>query len=212
MYIVFKGTDEWFEKHPQLKEKFKKTYKTIYEAAHEYAVHMDELVKDRTNDSLEIEISENLLKQTLIDAFDDLLRLTNYHPTDKPNPIKEMSYIVFWLVHRKPIRLVSEDIIKNDKLTDIARTRLLFINEEFGVKLLINSIFTGKQENGMFSSVKDEAQKQLKYYKRFLLYYLIYRLDSPKALEAMALGCTIYPIWNVNPVIWDNPEDTEHDF
>lgn len=68
-----------------------------------------------------------------------LLRLTNYHPTNEPNPIKEMSYLVFWLVGHKPIRLVSEEIVLNEKLSDMARTRSLFINEEFGVKLLMNA-------------------------------------------------------------------------
>ncbi len=212
MHIVFKKIDEWFEKEPDLKQKFQDTYKMIYESAKNYAVHMQEVAREKANMPTKIEISEQLLRQSLIDAFDDLLRLTNYHPTKEPNPIKEMSYIVYWLMRRKPIRLVSEDIVVSGKLSDMARTRFLFINEEFGVKLLINSAFIGKREKSVCEHIHDEAEKQLKYYKRFLLYYLVYRMESAKSLEAMMLGCTIHPIWEVDPVIWSEPKDPEQEF
>lgn len=209
VHIVFKRIDEWFEKDPGLKREFQETYKTIYIAAKKYAVRMNEMAQNKAGVSVKIEISEQLLKQSLIDAYDDLLRLTNYHPTKEPNPIKKTAYIVYWLVRRNPIRLVSEEIVMNDKLSDIARTRFLFINEEFGTKLLINAAFIGKKEKDICEHIRDEAEKQLRYYKRFLLYYLVYRMDSPKALEAMVLGCTIHPIWEVDPIIWSEPEELE---
>lgn len=209
MHIVFKKIDEWFEKDPDLMQEFQDTYKTIYVSAKNYAVRMNEMAQEKAGVTVKIEISEQLLKQSLIDAFDDLLRLTDYHPTKYPNPIKKMSYIVYWLMRHKPIRLVSEEIVTNEKLSDMARTRFLFINEEFGVKLLINSAFIGKKEKQVCEHIHDEAEKQLKYYKRFLLYYLVYRMDSPKALEAMILGCTIHPIWEVDPIIWSDPKEPE---
>ncbi len=205
MYLVFKDIDEWFASN-QLKSKFQDTYNTIYSAAHEFALHMNDMMQKKVAGTANISISEILLKQALIDAFDDLSRLTNYHPTKNPNPIKEMSYIAYWLVHHKPIRLVNEDIISSDNLSDIARMRLLFINEEFCVKLLMNSAFEGKEEKGISCPMVEEGKKQLMYYKRYLLYYLVYRLDSPKSLEAMILGCTIHPVWKVNPIIWSDPE------
>lgn len=212
MHIVFKKIDEWFKKDPDLKQKFQDTYKMIYVSAHKYAVHMQEVAQDRADVSIKIEISEQLLRQALIDAFDDLLRLINYHPTKEPNPIKEMAYIVYWLVRRKPIRLVSEDVVMNENLSDMARTRFLFINEEFGVKLLFNAAFIGKKEKSICAHAHNEAERQLKYYKRFLLYYLVYRMDSAKSLEAMMLGCTIHPIWEVDSVIWSDPKEPEQEF
>ena len=128
MHIVFKNMDEWFEKDSDLKNKFKDTYCTILEAAHDYAKCLNSTAVQKTGLSIEIYISEQLLKQTLIDAFDDLLRLKNYHPTTDPNPIKEMSYIVYWLLRHKPITLMTEEIVLNEKLKDIARARYLFIN------------------------------------------------------------------------------------
>lgn len=217
MYVVFKDTEEWFEKDFNLKKKFQSTYKVILTAARENAVKMKTLAEEKTGQTIEIHISEQLLKQSLIDAFDDLLRLTNYHPTDDPNPIKEMSYIVYWLVRHKPIHLVTEDIVMSEKLTDMAKARFLFINEYFGVKLLMGAVFKGKNEQEIFQDerlrvIHNEAKKQMRYYKRFLLYYLVYRLKSPKELEAMLLGCTIYPIWEVDPIIWKNMEHPESEF
>ncbi len=170
---------------------------------------MNKKAQEKSGEIASISISEILLKQALIDAFDDLSRLINYHPTKKPNPIKEMSYIAYWLVRHKPIRLENEDIICNEKLSDIARMRFLFLNEEFCVKLLMNSAFEGKKERHASCSMIDAGERQLRYYKRYLLYYLVYRLDSPKSLEAMILGCTIHPAWEVDPVIWSNPEENE---
>ncbi len=212
MYIVFKSMDEWLNKDPNLREKFEKTYKFVYNGAHDYAKHMRDSVKTKIGCDIKIEFSEILLKQALIDAFDDLLRLKNYHPTDEPNPIKEMSYIVYWLMRHKPIRLVTEDVVNNSALTPMARTKLLFINEEFGVKLLVNSAFEGSIEQKACSHMLNMGRSQIKYFKHFLLYYLTYRMDSPKSLEAMMLGCTVHPVWEVNPVIWNNPQISEEDF
>lgn len=211
MYLVFKSLDEWFASN-QLQYKFQDTYGTIYSAAKDFASHMNNMVQEKIAMTAKISISEILLKQALIDAFDDLSRLTNYHPTKNPNPIKEMSYITYWLVRHKSIRLDNEDIISNEKLLDIARMRLLFLNEEFGVKLLMNSAFEGKEENSISCPMIDEGKRQLKYFKRYLLYYLVYRLDSPKSLEAMILGCTIHPAWKVDPIIWSDPDKIEDIF
>ncbi|MCH5212752.1 MAG: hypothetical protein J1G06_07040 [Oscillospiraceae bacterium] len=212
MYIVFKNLDEWFKKDPDLKKKFQDTYKTIYTIAHDYAIHLNKMAQNKAGKTVKIVISEQLLKQSLIDAFDDLLRLKNYHPTKDPNPIKETAYIVYWLSRHKPIKLMTEEIVLDNNLSEIARARFLFINEEFGIKLLVNSAFTGKNEKAVCAHIHKEAKRQLKYFKHFLLYYLVYRLDSPKSLEAMMLGCTIHPVWDVDPIIWKKPERLEDDF
>lgn len=212
MYLVFKDINEWFKKEPNLRDKFKRTFDYVINCSRDFSTQINKNTLEKVHKSVSIQISDRLLTQALIDAFDDLLRLTNYHPTDEPNPIKEMSYIVYWLLRRKPIRLVSEDILGEDTLSDIFKARLLFINEEFCVKLLMNAVFEGKKEKSGFSEINDEARMQLKYYKRYLLYYLVYRIDSPKSLEAMALGCTVFPIWEVNPIIWEDAKNPIEDY
>ncbi len=212
MYIVFKNMEEWLAKDPGLQDKFNHIYNFLYVGIKQYANNIIKFVKKETGTEVVVQLSEITLKQVVIDALDDLLRLKNYHPTESPNPIKEMSYIAYWFVVRKPIRLATEDIIKDERLSEIARTKLLFINEEFGVKLLINSAFEGGVEQSTCNTMLSFGKDQIKHYKHFLLYYLIYRVDSPKSLEAMMLGCTIHPVWEVDPIIWDAPKVSEEDF
>ena len=83
MYIVFKSMDEWLKKEPNMRDKFRKTYDFVYKGAHDYAKHMSESVKQKSGFDIKIEFSEILLKQSLIDAFDDLLRLKNYEADDE---------------------------------------------------------------------------------------------------------------------------------
>ena len=110
VHIVFKSADKWFEEHKDLKSKFEKTNKSLFTTANGFAAKLDKKVYDTLSEHAEIKISEILLRQALIDAFDDLIRLTNYHPTKEPNPIKEMSYIAYWLVRHKPISLLKMKI------------------------------------------------------------------------------------------------------
>lgn len=153
-----------------------------------------------------------LLKQALIDAFDDLMRLKEYHLTTNPNRLKEMSYIVFWLLRRKPITLDPETIVSNSKLSDLLRVRLLFINESFCINLLLGATFPGPVPRENCTLCVEEGNRQLNYFKKFLLYYLVYRADSPKSIEAILMGTTIFPIWDVDPIIWSPQRDPEEDF
>ena len=204
MYIVYKDIGNWINKDPNLKTRFNHLLKFLEEAIREYSVALNKTVENKTGNSIEIKYSTQLIKQALIDAFDDLLRLKNYHPTDTPNPIKEMSYIIYWFVKRKPVMLMSEKIVDNKSLSDLTKNELLFINESFSVRLLMQATFPKKEKTGFCQHhIEDYADKQCKCFSQFLLYYLVYRVSSPKEIEAILIGCTMHPIWNVNPIIWD---------
>lgn len=211
MYIVFKGLDEWF-KRSGLETRLKNTEREIIKAIQDYILNISNFIIKKTGRQIEVLVSENLLKQALIDAYDDLKRLTNYHFTDDPNPIKEMSYIVFWLIRRKVIVLKTEDIVYDDNLTDIAKVRMIFLNEAFCVNLLLAAAFPKQVSRKNCSDLFENGIRQLKYYKRYLLYYLVYRMDSPKSLEAEVLALTVDPIYEVDPVIWASPIDPSEDF
>lgn len=212
MHIVFRNLNDWYKKEPDLKDKFQETFATILTAAKEYAGQLNTATKSKADVSIDICISEMLLKQALIDALDDLMRLKDYHITKDPNRLKEMAYIVFWILRHKPIVLLTEDVTLNTKLNDIARARLLFINESFCVHLLIGSAFPGGKQKSSCQICFGEGSRQLEYFKKFLLYYLVYRVDSPKSLEAIMMGTTIFPVWEVDPVIWSDPKPPENLF
>lgn len=221
MYTVLKNMDDFYAKAGEkiadknkakdsvekFKEKFWKTYKFLIDTAKINEKTLSKFVKEITGKEFHYAISEQLLVQLLIDAYDDLMRLTEYHPTEYPNSLKEMAYIAYWFIRRKPLIITGsyEDVIniKNENFTEMARMHILFINEYFATTLLYNSVFRSKiPKKGVGTKELENAEEQLEIFSGFLFYSLVYRVDSPKYLEAMSLACTIYPAWEVDPKIW----------
>lgn len=221
MYTVLKNMDEFYAKAGEkiadknkakdsigiFKKKFWSTYDFLQKAAEKNEIMLSEFVETKTGKEFHYAISEQLLLQTLIDAYDDLMRLTEYHPTEHPNSLKEMAYIAYWFIRRKPLIIPGsyEDIISlvNEDFTEMARMHILFINEYFATTLLNNSVFRGKRpKTDVDEGELEYAEEQLEIFNDFLFYSLVYRVDSPKYLEAMSLACTIYPAWEVDPQIW----------
>lgn len=229
LYIVFKNMEQFFtragekfsnkntpeERKKDFEDKFWNTYSFVIKSAKKTNDQLTNWVKKELHQDIQIGISEQLLKQALVDAYDDLLRLSDYHPTKTPNPIKEMAYVSFWLIKRKPLILFgeSEDIIniEDAKFTNMGRMHILFINEFFASYLLLNAAFRKKKLLDVCEHKHEEAKRQLEVFQNFLFYTLVYRVESPKYLEAMIFACTLHPVWEVDPVVWNqmNEEVTE---
>lgn len=218
MHLVFKDMDNWFKDHEErlgksdrkvsFQQKFEITYKKILSSIDRQVKAINEqLSSKKASKKINVQVSEMLLKQSLIDAFDDLARLTQYHITDDPNPIKEMAYISYWFIKRKPIVIMNEEAIFSNEINDMFKMRLEFLNEEFCIRLLIGAIFPNYTIKKEFESYKDIANNQIRVFKRSLLYYLVYRLDSPKSLESILLSMTILPTWEIEPIIWANLDE-----
>lgn len=73
------------------------------------------MVKEKTDEEIEISLSGNRLKQAVVDALDDLVRLKIYHGISAPNRLKEMSNCAYWFLKHKPMFIDEEDIIYNTK-------------------------------------------------------------------------------------------------
>jgi len=154
-------------------------------------------------ESMDIEfscmLSEDLLNQVVIDAVEDLKRVVDFHPIERPNLIKEISYLAFWWTKRKPI-FVPFDISSLD-IDDETKSQLLNINEYFLIPYISSGLFdVEKVICGHHSIAKYE--EDWKYARNFLFYYLVYRVDSPKSIEAFLAGVTLHPIWEPNSVFW----------
>lgn len=211
MYIIFKGLDEWYKKEEGLKEKFEEKYEFLEDFANDFALTVQAQVKRKTGVEIEICLSGNRLKQIVVDALDDLVRLKEYHGTSAPNRLKEMSFFAYWLLRHKPLFIDKEEIIYDTRMKKIARMRLLFINEYFVSDLIMASLFPGGRPREGCEKFREEGQKQKKYFKKYLLYYLVYRADSPKSLEAIMLGTTIFPVEEIDETIWCAPEELDEE-
>lgn len=123
----------------------------------------------------QVAISYSLLNQAVIDYFADIDRLKNFHHIDKINYIKIHAYSAHWLLRRKPIQIIQDNVEEID---------LAFINEDFVASYLMR--FLRGETYGVVIRKKDRLE-----YDEFvsnLHYVLRYRLVTPQTLETMLEG------------------------
>lgn len=118
-----------------------------------------------------VAINEMVLFNALMDYFEDINRLKEFHKIKHINGIKVVSYTAFWLVKRKPLQVLS-----NEK-------ELLYVNEKFVLMYLCNFLSSKRKK-----FLLDRPEKGLYNFSEFLLYYLKYRLTDAKSLELMLIS------------------------
>ena len=208
MNLVFKQMDVWYnDLGKELQEEFDKNLKYLAEVAKSWEIQINRYCKENCIEEVNVNLNNQVLKQALIDAFDDLNRLKEYHDTKNPNPIKLMAYYIYWIIRRKPITIINDNILYDKRLSDTKKAKLLFCNEHYCIQLMIDAIFPWLNKNCVNKDVHIYAEEQLKKFKRYMLYYLTYRLESPKSLEAIMLSATMHPIWQVEKIIWERAGD-----
>lgn len=117
-------------------------------------------------------ISTGLLNQMIVDYFTDIHRLKDFHDIEYVNYIKIHAYSAYWMLKRKPIQIVRDDI------DDIGLT---FINEAFIVSYIIN--FLHESEDNIYI-LEDDREDYLEFVKN-LEYSLKYRDITARMLETM---------------------------
>lgn len=122
-----------------------------------------------------LKINESVLTYCVMDYFTDICRLKEFHNIHNINEIKRVAYEASWILRRKPIQILSDDI-RHDNIT--------YANEKFVLSYIMHEL------------MKDELSKKLssnKYAKlsaftESLFYHLKYRDCDPKVLELMLLS------------------------
>lgn len=165
-------------------------------AARGYAENMAKLMP---HCHLDISISESLLDQVIVDAVEDLKRIIDFHPTKKPNIIKEAAYICYWWLKRKPI-MVSNNIASLD-ISDDNKINLLFANEVMMRTYIECRVFD--YTNQICHVDTDSFQRNWRIGQGYILYVLTYRVESPKTIEAFLATSTLHPIWKANTDFWN---------
>jgi hypothetical protein len=174
-----------------LRNKIVLVYRT-YVKAFSDSIHTQGIV-------LETVTNETQFDQIIIDTAEDLKRLKDFHPIETPNAIKEACYLAYWSIRRKPVFVKNE--VSGLNVEDKHKTRMLFLNEFVMAAYIVSSIFDTQSTICMCEDV-DKFKTIWKQARNYLLYYLVYRLESPKSLEAFAVGCTLHPIWKLRDDFW----------
>ena len=83
-------------------DKIKERYTTLYE-------YMDSFIK-RNKYENQVVIADSVLNQCIIDYFADVYRLKEFHNIEKINYVKIHAYTAYWLIRRKPLQIIKDDI------------------------------------------------------------------------------------------------------
>ena len=144
-------------------DKFKKRFVAILE-------DMQQLIK-QLNCEDKVFINELLLGYTLVDYFEDIRRLKQFHHVEHINSIKVVAYTSYWLLRRKPIQVKALD--KN----------LLYINEKYVLAFILDALSSEKKE-----SVLEKESSGLDAFIKSLFYFLKYRAYSAQSLELLLMS------------------------
>lgn len=114
-----------------------------------------------------VEVDRLALGYALLDYFEDIKRLKQFHHLDHVNSTKIVSHTAYWLLRRKPIQ-----VLKPDK-------DLLYVNERFVLAYILN--FLSGEDSGV--SILTANRAGLDSFADLLFYFLKYRINSPESLE-----------------------------
>lgn len=116
-------------------------------------------------------INQMLVGYALLNYFEDIARLKEFHHVGHVNNIKIVAYTAYWLLRAKPIQINEVD------------KTLAYVNERFILSFILN--FLERQDCGKILERKNAG---LKAFKETLFYYLKYRSLSAQVLEMVIIS------------------------
>lgn len=151
--------EEFFEKNP----KFKERYTSML-------TMMNAFIKE-ANLTGSVTVNELVLAYALVDYFEDIMRLKEFHNVEHVNNVKIVSYTSYWLLHAKPLQVTVND------------NRLVHINERFVLSYILTAL-----ENEKHGHIMQRENQGLKAFAEQMLYFLKYRGISAQSIEMTILA------------------------
>jgi len=136
---------------------------------------MDLFIKQNELSSL-VSVDKFLLSTAILDYFNDIKRLKDFHKIVNTNSIKVTAYNAYWLLRRRPLQVCNS--------TGSINKELITVNERFVLKYICNYLSIRERE----SHVLLRKNHGLKSFSGMLLYYLIYRVHDAHSLEMMLMA------------------------
>ncbi|MDR1157098.1 MAG: hypothetical protein LBK75_02150 [Oscillospiraceae bacterium] len=116
-------------------------------------------------------VNKFLLSDALIDYFQDIKRLKDFHRINKVNSQKIIAYTAYWLLHRKPIQICGGEEKQGKELTTL--------NERFVLQYILDYLSVRIRK----THILERENKGLNSFANCLLYYLVYRSHDRQSLE-----------------------------
>lgn len=102
------------------KQKVEQRYTTLYEYIEAFI--------ERSNYMNQVNIADSVLNQAVIDYFEDIRRLKEFHLIETVNSLKIHAYTAYWILRRKPLQIIKDDV------KDV---ELAFVNEKLYVLICL---------------------------------------------------------------------------
>lgn len=154
---LFKA-DQVLEEFARKNDKFKSRFTALLKDMNEFI--------DKAGLDEKVTVNEMVLGYMLVDYFEDILRLKNFHGIDHINSVKIVAYTSYWFLRRKPIQVLEQD------------KKLIYINERFILAYIMDFI-SGNEKVSLLS----RENKGLKSFSESLFYFLKYRFREANSLE-----------------------------
>ena len=154
-----------FRKPEKLIEEFSSKNKKFSERYSSLLRMMNTFVKEAEL-SDKVLVNELMLAYALVDYFEDIMRLKEFHHVGHINNVKIVSYTAYWLLNAKPLQ-----VLRNDK-------QLVYINERFVLSYILT--FLESEEKG---AILQRSNRALKAFSEQLLYFLKYRGINAHSIE-----------------------------
>lgn len=119
-----------------------------------------------------VSVCPSIVNQLVIDYFTDIFRLKEFHHIDLTNYIKITAYTAYWIVRRKPLQVIQDDV---------NNIELAFCNENFVLSYIMRFL---QQTELLICDEKGEYHE----FVATLSYALRYRTLTPQMLELMIEG------------------------
>jgi hypothetical protein len=125
-------------------------------------------------------VNKLLLGYAIVDYFQDVERIKEFHKIEKVNSQKIIAYTAYWLLKRKPIQIDNPQ--SEDQQSNI--TELDTLNERFVLQYIFNYLSERKKEQHVLL----RPNNGLKNFSNMMLYYLEYRLRDAQSLELIIMS------------------------
>lgn len=113
-------------------------------------------------------VNELALGYMLLDYFEDIRRLKEFHGIEHINGVKIVAYTSYWFLRRKPMQLLEQE------------KHLIYVNERFILAYIMDFI-SGDEK----VPVLLRENEGLKSFTEALFYFLKYRFRDANSLEIM---------------------------
>jgi hypothetical protein len=170
-----------------------------------YAKQFSKLLSEEMGVKLNLKLNADQFNQTITDTLEDLKRLTDFHPTPKVNVIKETAYIAYWWLQRRPLELHNE--IKELAVEPEKKLKLTFLNQYFLAAYIEERIFDNdKAAKKVCNNIENMARFEAEWQQArgYIIYFLSYRANSPKSIEALLVASTLHPIRPTTADFWQD--------